>query len=179
MEMTSVFFLPESRNAGAWAGTQNHGAHTTMMNRFRGALLGAILCAWAWAAPADGLDANAREFTNLTLGQWTLRLKACRPGGGVEVFSMERSVARLAGPGAEFRFPVQEGVEVRYRSWTDIRFALVDGRGRDGGVEFQVGRDLELIPVGGDDFVLDRVVDYRLLRLGHLDLMEPEWPDEN
>jgi hypothetical protein len=147
-----------------------------MMKGILGALLGAALGAWAWAAPAPGLYENEREFTNLTRGAWTLRLTACRPEGGLEIFSMGRSVARLDVPGATFRFPEQEGVEMRYRSWTDIRFALVDGRGRDGGVEFQVGPDLRLIPVGGDDLALGRVVDCRLLRLGQLDLMEPEWP---
>ena len=112
-----------------------------MMKRFRGVLLGAVLGAGAWAAsPPVGFE-NEREFTNLTLGQWTLRLQACVPGGGLEVLSMGHPVGRLAEPGAEFRFPSQEGVEVRYRSWTDIRFTLVDGRGRDGGVVFQVGPD--------------------------------------
>lgn len=148
-----------------------------MRKRIRGALLGVALGAWAWSAAPPGLYENEREFTNLTRGAWTLRLQACRPEGGLEVFSMGRSVARLAEPGATFRFPIQEGVEVRYRSWTDIRFTLEDGRGRDGGVVFQVGPDLRLVPLGGDDLALGRAVDCRLLRLGQLDLLEPEWPE--
>ena len=139
-------------------------------------LLGAGLCALALAAHPGPPYVNEREFTNLTLGAWRLRVLACRPGGGLDLFSCEKPVARLETPGAEFGFPTQEGLEVRYRSRDDLRFALVDGRGADGGVVFQVGRGLELTPEGGDPAVLDAVLDLRRLASGHVDLLEPEWP---
>jgi len=138
--------------------------------------MGAGLCAVALAAHPGPPYVNEREFTNLTLGAWTLRLLACRPGGGLDLFSCEKPVARLEAPGAEFPFPAQEGLEVRYRSLDDIRFALVDGRGADGGVAFQVGRHLELSPVGGDPAALEEVLDLRRLDRGHVDLLLGEWP---
>jgi hypothetical protein len=150
-----------------------------LLKRGGSTLLGAALCtliAMPLRAHPGEPFVNERAFTNLTLGSWTLRLLACRPGGGMEVYSCDRRVAPLTRPGDEYRMPTQEGVEVRYRSWTDLRFALEDGRGDDGGVVFRVGRGLELGLEGGLPEDLERVLDLRLLALGQVDLMEPEWP---
>ena len=150
-----------------------------MLKRWGTTLPGAALCAMTLLAHPGDAYVNERAFTNLTLGAWSLRLLACRDGGGLEIWSGDRRVALLGAPGDRFALPAQEGVEVRYRSWTDIRFALVDARGRDGGVEFRVGRGLELVPVGGLPEDLDRVLDLRLLALGQVDLMEAGWPAGN
>ncbi len=147
-----------------------------MMKRTLKALAGAALCASMLQGEAPLSNENEREFTNLTLGAWTLRLTACRPGGGMVVLSCEREVARLVEPGAAFAFPTQEGVGIRYLSGGDIRFTLEDRTGCDGGVVFQVGRDLALTPLGGDPEALDEVLDVLRLRSGHVDVLAGAWP---
>jgi len=163
-------------NAGVPAGNQSPEQPKKMAKNMGYSIIGAALCHMVLAAHPGGLYDNEREFTNLTLGAWRVRLQACRPAGGMEVFSGDHPVGRLGEAGAEFPFPTQEGVEIRYRSLDDIRFTLVDHRGNDGGVVFQVGRRLELIPLGGDPADLEAVVDPVRLRGGHVDLLLGEWP---
>jgi len=140
-------------------------------------LILAVLWAPAWGGAGDGLYANEREFSNATRAEWRVRLEACRQAGGVEVYRGLVKVARLARPGDEIGIPEGETRFMRYLSLDDIRLALVDHTGNDGGVVFQVGRQLQLTPAGADLAPLDELLDRHALGHGNVDLWSQEWPD--
>ena len=141
-------------------------------------LMAAVLCAPAWGGPYGGLYANEREFSNATRAEWRVRLEACRDSGGVDVYCGNTKVARMASPGDEIRIPEGETRFMRYLSLDDIRFVLVDHHGHDGGVVFQVGRDLELTPEGADLAPLGELMDRHALTHGNVDLWSGEWPSD-
>ena len=147
------------------------------MKKMKTLLILAALWAPAQGGPNDGLYANEREFSNATRAEWRVRLEACRDAGGVDVYRGLVKVARLARPGDEIGIPEGETRFMRYLSLDDVRFALVDHTGNDGGVVFQVGRQLQLIPAGAALAPLDELLDRHALGHGNVDLWSQEWPD--
>ena len=146
------------------------------MGWMRSLLVAAALCATALGGPYGGLYTNEREFSNATRAEWRVRLRACGRDGAVDVYLGNVKVARMAHPGDEIVIPEGETRFLRYLSLDDIRLALVDHRGNDGGVVFQVGRHLELTPAGADLAPLGELLDGHALTHGNVDLWSKEWP---